>query len=81
ARATAFFDSPALAAHIVKNAGVIGPRERHFWKPGRTPRPELPDKKLALPGGRTADIRDRTMRVISLANNVTPDCTCGTDLE
>jgi hypothetical protein len=33
ARATAFFDSPALAAHMVKNAGVIGPPERHFWKP------------------------------------------------
>jgi len=32
ARATAFFDSPALAAHMVKNAGVIGPPERHFWK-------------------------------------------------
>jgi hypothetical protein len=31
-RATAFFDSPALAAHMVKNAGVIGPPERHFWK-------------------------------------------------
>jgi hypothetical protein len=33
ARATAFFDSPALAAHMVKNAGVMGPPERHFWKP------------------------------------------------
>jgi hypothetical protein len=32
ARATAFFDSPALAAHMVKNAGVVGPPERHFWK-------------------------------------------------
>ncbi len=32
ARATAFFDSPALAAHMVKNAGVIGAPERHFWK-------------------------------------------------
>ena len=31
ARATAFFDSPALAAHMVKNAGVVGPPERHFW--------------------------------------------------
>jgi hypothetical protein len=32
ARATAFFDSPALAAHMVKNAGVVGKPERHFWK-------------------------------------------------
>jgi hypothetical protein len=32
ARATAFFDSPALAAHMVKNAGVVGSPERHFWK-------------------------------------------------
>ena len=32
ARATAFFDSPALAAHMAKNAGVVGPPERHFWK-------------------------------------------------
>ena len=32
ARATAFFDSPALAAHMTKNAGVVGPPERHFWK-------------------------------------------------
>jgi hypothetical protein len=32
ARATAFFDSPALAAHIAKNAGVVGAPERHFWK-------------------------------------------------
>jgi hypothetical protein len=32
ARATAFFDSPALAAHMVKNAGVVGIPERHFWK-------------------------------------------------
>ncbi len=31
ARATAFFDSPALAAHMAKNAGVVGPPERHFW--------------------------------------------------
>ena len=33
ARATAFFDSPALATHMVKNAGVVGKPERHFWKP------------------------------------------------
>jgi hypothetical protein len=33
ARATAFFDSPALAAHMIKNAGVVGAPERHFWKP------------------------------------------------
>jgi len=32
ARATAFFDSPALAAHMIKNAAVVGPPERHFWK-------------------------------------------------
>jgi hypothetical protein len=32
ARATAFFDAPALAAHMAKNAGVVGPPERHFWK-------------------------------------------------
>jgi hypothetical protein len=32
ARATAFFDSPALAAHMAKNAGVVGVPERHFWK-------------------------------------------------
>jgi hypothetical protein len=32
ARATAFFDSPALAAHMAKNAGVVGAPERHFWK-------------------------------------------------
>jgi len=32
ARATAFFDSPALAAHMTRNAGVVGPPERHFWK-------------------------------------------------
>ena len=32
ARATAFFDSPALAAHMAKNAGVVGSPERHFWK-------------------------------------------------
>jgi hypothetical protein len=31
-RATAFFDSPALAAHMAKNAGVVGAPERHFWK-------------------------------------------------
>lgn len=31
ARATAFFDSPALAEHMVKNAGVVGFPERHFW--------------------------------------------------
>ena len=33
ARATAFFDSPALVAHMTKNAGVVGLPERHFWKP------------------------------------------------
>ncbi len=33
ARATAFFDSPALAAHMTNNAGVVGRPERHFWKP------------------------------------------------
>jgi hypothetical protein len=32
ARATATFDSPTLAAHTAKNAGVVEPRERHFWK-------------------------------------------------
>jgi hypothetical protein len=32
ARATAFFDSPGLAAHMSTNAGVVGPPERHFWK-------------------------------------------------
>ena len=32
ARATEFFDSPALAAHMTKNAGVVAPPERHFWK-------------------------------------------------
>ena len=32
ARATAFFDSPALAAHMASNAGVLGRPERHFWK-------------------------------------------------
>jgi hypothetical protein len=32
ARATAFFDSPALATHMAKNAGVMGAPERHFWK-------------------------------------------------
>ena len=32
ARATAFFDSPALAAHMTNTAGVVGPPERHFWK-------------------------------------------------
>ena len=30
-RATAFFNSPALAAHMSKNAGVVGSPERHFW--------------------------------------------------
>jgi hypothetical protein len=33
ARATAFFDSPALAAHMINNAGAVGSPERHFWKP------------------------------------------------
>jgi hypothetical protein len=33
ARATAFFESPALASHMAKNAGVVGKPERHFWKP------------------------------------------------
>jgi hypothetical protein len=33
ARANAFFDSPALAAHMVGAAGVIGRPERYFWKP------------------------------------------------
>jgi hypothetical protein len=32
ARATAFFDSPALAAHMINNAGVVGSPERHFWQ-------------------------------------------------
>ena len=32
ARATAFFDSAALADHMVSNAGVVGFPERHFWK-------------------------------------------------
>jgi hypothetical protein len=32
ARATAFFDSPALAAHMTKNAGVVSAPERHFWR-------------------------------------------------
>jgi hypothetical protein len=32
AGATAFLDSPALAAHMVNNAGVVGTPERHFWK-------------------------------------------------
>jgi hypothetical protein len=32
ARATSFFDSPALAKHMVDNAGVVGQPERHFWK-------------------------------------------------
>jgi hypothetical protein len=32
ARASAFFDSPALAAHMANKAGVVGPPERHFWK-------------------------------------------------
>jgi hypothetical protein len=31
-RATAFLDSPALADHMVENAGVVGFPERHFWK-------------------------------------------------
>jgi hypothetical protein len=31
ARASAFFDSPALAAHMLNNAGVAGTPERHFW--------------------------------------------------
>jgi hypothetical protein len=30
--ATAFFDSPALADHMVSNAGVVGFPERHLWK-------------------------------------------------
>ncbi|MEO7775860.1 MAG: hypothetical protein ABIT36_03355 [Steroidobacteraceae bacterium] len=33
ARAIRFFDDPKLAEHMVKNAGVIGPPERHFWAP------------------------------------------------
>jgi hypothetical protein len=32
ARATAFFDSPALADHMVSNAGVVGFPERHLWR-------------------------------------------------
>jgi hypothetical protein len=32
ARATAFFDSPALAKHMVDNAGVVGRPERYFWR-------------------------------------------------
>jgi hypothetical protein len=32
ARATAFFDSPALTEHMVNNAGVVGFPERHLWK-------------------------------------------------
>jgi hypothetical protein len=32
ARATTFFESPTLAAHIAKNAGVVGTPELHFWK-------------------------------------------------
>jgi hypothetical protein len=32
ARATTFFDSPALAAHMSEQAGVVGRPERHFWK-------------------------------------------------
>jgi len=32
ARAREFFDSPALGAHMVKNAGVVGSPERHCWK-------------------------------------------------
>jgi hypothetical protein len=31
-RAKAFLDSAALAEHMVKNAGVVGAPERHFWK-------------------------------------------------
>ena len=34
ARATAFFDSPALAAHMANNAGVVGKPERHIGRPG-----------------------------------------------
>jgi hypothetical protein len=33
ARATKFFDSPALVAHMTDIAGVLGTPERHFWKP------------------------------------------------
>jgi hypothetical protein len=32
AGAKAFFDSPKLAEHMVKTAGVVGAPERHFWK-------------------------------------------------
>lgn len=32
ARATSFFDSPALAKHMADNAGVVGQPERHFWR-------------------------------------------------
>jgi hypothetical protein len=32
ARATSFFDSPALAAHMARNAGVVGAPELHFWR-------------------------------------------------
>jgi hypothetical protein len=31
-RAGSFFDSPALAAHMINTAGVVGAPERHFWK-------------------------------------------------
>jgi hypothetical protein len=32
ARATAFFESPQLAAHMVNTAGVMVAPERHFWR-------------------------------------------------
>jgi len=32
ARATSFFQSPALAAHMANKAGVVGAPELHFWK-------------------------------------------------
>jgi hypothetical protein len=32
ARAKSFFGSAALASHMEKNAGVVGPPEGHFWK-------------------------------------------------
>lgn len=31
AKAKSFFESPALAAHMAKSAGVVGPPELHFW--------------------------------------------------
>jgi hypothetical protein len=34
ARATAFLNSPDLAAHQVKNAGLVGKPDAHFWKAG-----------------------------------------------